>query len=53
MVSNEREQQQTTFFGLSTDTKPVAENGSCYIEMDSSKIYFYDAEGAQWTEWEA
>ena len=51
MVTSEREAQQTVFFGLSTDTKPKAENGSCFIEMDTGKLCFYDADGAQWTEW--
>ena len=35
--------QGTTFFGLSTDDpKPSnANNGSCFIEMDTGAIYFY------------
>lgn len=42
--------------GLSTDTKPEKigdnniGNGSLYIEMDTGKIYFYDAENKQWRE---
>lgn len=41
--------ETATFFGLSTDAKPaVAANGSAFIEMDTSKAYFYDADGAQW-----
>ena len=44
----------STFFGLSTDSKPTnVENGSCFLEMDTSKIYFYDADGAEWQEWGA
>ena len=40
--------------GLSTDEKPVScGNGSVFIEMDTSKIYFFDAAGAQWLEWGA
>ena len=41
-------------FGLSTDTKPTTDvvNGSAFIEMDTSKIYFFDAAGDQWFEWE-
>jgi len=45
-----------TYYGLSTDTtKPTAGigNGSCFIEMDTSKIYFFDEENAEWLEWGA
>lgn len=45
-----------TYFGLSTDAKPTGPeigNGSCYLEMDSGKIWFYDAENSQWLEWGA
>lgn len=43
------------YFWLSTDTKPSdgVNNGDFGIEMDTSKIYFYDAAGAQWLEWTA
>lgn len=42
--------------GLSTDEKPTEidgneiVNGCIFIEMDTSKIYFYDAENEQWKE---
>ena len=42
------------FMGLSTDSKPTIakfpsmKNGSSFFEMDTKKIYFYDAENAQW-----
>lgn len=38
--------------GLSTDTKPTENigNGSSFIEMDTGKIYFYNAETEQWLE---
>ena len=38
--------------GLSTDTKPTdnISNGSIFIEMDTSKIYFYDLQNKQWRE---
>jgi len=37
--------------GLSTDTKPTdVDNGCIFIEMDTGKIYFYDAENKQWKE---
>ena len=45
---------QSTFYGLSTDDKPAqCCNGSCFIEMDTAKLYFYDAAGTTWTEWTA
>ena len=47
----------TTFYGLSTDTKPTVDsgagNGSAFIEMDTSKVYFFDAENSEWLEWGA
>lgn len=37
--------------GLSTDTKPTnADNGCIFIEMDTGKIYFYDADNTRWLE---
>lgn len=48
---------QTTevYFGLSTDTKPApVANGSCFVEMNTGKLYFFNAAGtvgSQWTEW--
>ena len=39
---------------LSTDTKPTGEgiaNGSRLMEMDTAKLYMYDAENAEWKEW--
>lgn len=42
-------------FGLSTDSKPTdnVKNGMIFIEMDTSKIYFYDEANHQWREWGA
>ena len=39
---------------LSTDSKPTAGiiNGSDVIEMDTSKLYFFDEAGTAWIEWE-
>lgn len=37
--------------GLSTDEKPISkyiDNGSIFIEMDTSKIYLYDKEHTTW-----
>lgn len=42
----------SVYYGLSTDTKPeTALNGMVFIEMDTSKVYFFDAEHGQWLEW--
>lgn len=44
------------FRGLSTENKPQkvgandVGNGSIFIEMDTSKIYFYDEENTRWLE---
>lgn len=43
-----------TYIGLSTDEKPPAsklDNGATFIEIDTSKIYFFDAENKEWLEW--
>ena len=40
--------------GLSTDTKPVEMgdrkigNGSVFIETDTQKLYFFDADSQEW-----
>ncbi len=38
------------YTGLSTDEKPTDDipNGSTFLEMDTSDVYAYDAENAQW-----
>lgn len=40
------------YAGLKDDTKPTAgvRNGSSFIEMDTGKIYLFDAEGGNWVE---
>ena len=48
--------QIVTMMGLSTDSKPTDAsigNGSVFIEMDTSKLYLYDAAGESWKEWGA
>ena len=48
-------------YGLSTDDKPIVgvnnvknvPNGSSFVEMDTSKRYFYDGAGNQWIEFTA
>lgn len=43
------------FYGLSTDTKPTDNvvNGSVFIEMDTSTLYFFDQENVEWRKWGA
>jgi len=43
------------YYGLSTDEKPIegVANGSCFIEMDTSNIYFFDLENLIWIKWGA
>lgn len=37
--------------GLSTDNKPTdVPNGSTFLEMNTSKVYVFDAENSQWLE---
>ena len=43
--------------GLSTDTKPSVRiedkqimNGCIYVEIDTGKMYLYDAENKEWNE---
>lgn len=40
------------FRGLSTDEKPVEKvgNGSIFFEMDTGKLYMFDAENKKWRE---
>lgn len=46
--------QRQTLFGLSTDSKPTnVGNGSTFIEMNTGKIYFFDAAGSTWRAWGA
>lgn len=41
----------TEYYGLSTDTKPTeTANGSVFLEMDTSKVFMFDAENAEWRE---
>jgi len=43
--------QDSTLFGLHDDTKPTnVNNGTCFVEMDTSAIFFYDAEHEEWLE---
>ena len=40
---------------LSADEKPTegVSNGSKLLEMDTGKLYMFDAENGTWVEWEA
>ena len=40
------------YAGLSTDEKPVTlvPNGSTFVEMDTKKLYAFDAAGQEWLE---
>ena len=40
-----------TLYGLSTDSKPVdCGNGSAFVEMDTGKVYFFNAAASAWAE---
>lgn len=42
------------YAGLSTDNKPTTtENGAVFIEMNTGKVYFFDADNTTWREWGA
>lgn len=42
--------EATELYGLSTDTKPAAQNGAVFLEMDTKKVYIYDAANETWRE---
>ena len=46
-------QYGNTYYGNSGDDKPTgtALNGRAFVEMDTSKIYHYDADSQTWYEW--
>lgn len=46
---------KSMFFGLSTDDKPTTGvgNGSAYVEMDTSTMYFFDVDNSTWRAWNA
>lgn len=51
---NNRYWRPKTYYGLSTDSKPTegVANGSAFVEMDTSKLYFFDLENVTWILWE-
>ena len=53
MITHDNAQTQRTYTGLSTDTKPTdaeVPNGSVFVEIDTGKAYFFNADGAAWVE---
>lgn len=44
----------TKGYCLSSDTKPTegVGNGSVLIEMDTSTLFFFDAENGEWLPWD-
>lgn len=57
LVSTEGEEVKSVEFrGLSTDIKPdkigdkYVNNGAIFVEIDTGKVYLYDAENKQWRE---
>lgn len=43
---------QETFYGLSTDEKPIEDacNADIFYEMDTKKAFLFDAENSTWLE---
>ena len=53
MITKFTVSEPTTYYGLSTDSKPIGTgviNGSVFVEMNTGKVYFYNAAGATWVE---
>jgi len=55
MITIDYESLPPVYYGLSTDTKPTedVENATWFVEIDTSKIYSFDAESLTWNEWGA
>ena len=52
-ISNiESGNRELEYRGLSTDSKPTTNvvNGSVFIEIDTGKIYLFDADSSTWKE---
>ena len=43
----------TEYAGLSSDSKPTegVPNGATFVEMNTGKLYFFDADNETWIEW--
>lgn len=51
IISKNNYRPTIEYRGLSTDPKPTdAINGASYIEIDTGKVYLFDATGAEWYE---
>lgn len=37
-----------TYYGLSTDAKPVAQDADVFVEKDTMKAFIYDEDGGDW-----
>lgn len=49
--SNYSSSRASEYTGRSIDTKPIhVENGSSFEEVDTGRVYYYDAENNQWLE---
>jgi len=48
---NRKLEGDVEYRGLSTDTKPTGSiNGAAFIEIDTGKVYLFDAAGETWNE---
>ena len=48
-IDNGKYMSARTYYGLSTDTKPLlCGNGSIFIEIDTGIGYLFDAVGQEW-----
>ena len=47
------EEEYIEMAGLSTDSKPTGKfaTGSIFTEVDTGKVYLYNAAGTTWVEW--
>ena len=51
VIANGSATTNQTYYGKSTDSKPTdCGNGSCFIEMDTGKVYFFNLAGNAWIE---
>jgi len=51
MISSTNPAIHTDYTGLSTDRKPpMAYNGDTFFEMDTGKVFMYDAHNKKWWE---
>jgi len=49
-ITNTSSEMNKEFRGLSTDTKPSANNGDVFFEIDTSKAYMYNGATSTWVE---